>query len=49
MRRGGLSSFRPVEANVLAGNALLWLAWDGTHIQAAAVTDCTQRNGARRA
>jgi hypothetical protein len=39
MRRGGLSSFRPVEANVLAGDALLWLAWDGAHIQAAAVTE----------
>ena len=39
MKRGGLSSFRPVEANVLAGDALLWLAWDGAHIQAAAVTE----------
>jgi hypothetical protein len=39
MRRGGLSSFRPVEANVLAGDALLWLAWDGERIQAAAVTE----------
>jgi hypothetical protein len=27
MRRGDLSAFRPVEASVLAGNALLWLAW----------------------
>jgi hypothetical protein len=39
MKRGGLSSFRPVEAGVLAGDALLWLAWDGTRIQAAAVTE----------
>jgi hypothetical protein len=39
MKRGGLSSFRPVEANVLAGDALLWLAWDGAHVQAAAVTE----------
>jgi hypothetical protein len=39
MKRGGLSSFRPVEASVLAGDALLWLAWDGAHIQAAAVTE----------
>jgi hypothetical protein len=39
MRRGDLSSFRPVEAAVRAGDALLWLAWDGTRIQAAAVTE----------
>jgi hypothetical protein len=39
IQRGGLSSFRPVEANVLAGDALLWLAWDGARIQAAAVTE----------
>jgi hypothetical protein len=50
MRRGGLSSFRPVEASVLAGDALLWLAIaredgrerpdeDGVRIQAAAVTE----------
>jgi hypothetical protein len=39
MKRGDLSSFRPVEAAVLAGDALLWLAWDGTRIQAAAVTE----------
>jgi hypothetical protein len=39
MRRGGLSSFRPVEAGVLAGEALLWLAWNGVQIQAAAVTE----------
>jgi len=28
MKRGGLSSFRPVEDTVLRGEALLWLAWD---------------------
>lgn len=28
MKRGDLGSFRPVEASVLAGDALLWLAWD---------------------
>jgi hypothetical protein len=41
MKRGGLSSFRPVEANVLAGDALLWLAWDpgAERIAAAAVTE----------
>ena len=50
MKRGDLSSFRPVEASVLAGDALLWLAIaredgrerpdeDGAQIQAAAVTE----------
>jgi hypothetical protein len=39
MKRGGLSSFGPVEANVRTGDALLWLAWDGERIQAAAVTE----------
>lgn len=39
MRRGGLSSFRPVEASALAGEALLWLVSDGSSIQAAAVTE----------
>jgi hypothetical protein len=39
IKRGDLSSFRPVEASVLAGDALLWLAWDGAQIQAAAVTE----------
>jgi hypothetical protein len=28
MKRGGLSSFQPVEDAVLRGDALLWLAWD---------------------
>jgi hypothetical protein len=41
MKRGDLSAFRPVEANVLAGDALLWLAWDpgAERIAAAAVTE----------
>lgn len=39
MQRGDLASFRPVEASVLAGDALLWLAWDGERIDAAAVTE----------
>jgi hypothetical protein len=38
MRRGGLSSFGPVEETVLSGRGLLWLAWDGQIIHAAAVT-----------
>jgi hypothetical protein len=39
MRRGGLSAFAPVEAAVLQGRALLWLAWDGEDVNAAAVTE----------
>jgi hypothetical protein len=44
MKRGDLSSFGPVEASVLRGDALLWLALtyedgDGVRIDAAAVTE----------
>jgi hypothetical protein len=44
MKRGDLSSFRPVEDSVLRGDALLWLALsyedgDGVRIDAAAVTE----------
>jgi hypothetical protein len=41
MRRGDLSSFSAVEASVLAGDALLWLAWDpgAERITAAAITE----------
>jgi len=41
IKRGDLSSFRSVEASVLAGDALLWLAWDpgAERITAAAVTE----------
>ena len=36
--RGGISRFADVERDVLSGAALLWLAWDGQAIAAAAVT-----------
>jgi hypothetical protein len=50
MKRGGLSSFGPVEDSVLRGDALLWLAWSGDpgsgsgagRIAAAAVTELHQ-------
>jgi hypothetical protein len=42
MRRGDLSSFGPVEASVLNGDALLWLAWDGEEVQAAAITELAE-------
>jgi hypothetical protein len=38
MRRGDLGSYRGVADMVLDGRALLWLAWDGSLIHAAAVT-----------
>jgi hypothetical protein len=37
--RGGIGRFADVERDVLAGAALLWLAWDGRAIAAAAVTE----------
>lgn len=36
--RTGLSDFREVEDSILDGDALLWLAWDGERIEAAAST-----------
>lgn len=38
MQRGNMGLFGPVESDVLAGRALLWLAADGVDIRAAAVT-----------
>ena len=45
MRRGGVSAVDPVCDDVLAGRALLWLAWDGQEIAAAAVTEIGTVNG----
>ena len=42
IRRGNLSSFQPVAESVLRGDALLWLAWNGELVQAAAVTELQQ-------
>lgn len=36
--RTGLSDFEEVEDSILDGDALLWLAWDGERIEAAAST-----------
>jgi hypothetical protein len=41
MQRGG-GAFWPVESAVLQGRALLWLAWNGERIEAAAVTELQQ-------
>ena len=45
MRRGAISDFSGVERDVLDGRALLWLAWDGQEIAAAAVTELSQVHG----
>jgi hypothetical protein len=37
--RGGLTDVGAVERSVCRGDALLWLAWDGENILAAAVTE----------
>lgn len=38
MERGDLGRFDDLERDVLSGDALLWLAYSGQHIEAAAVT-----------
>lgn len=38
LKRGDLGLFESLEADVLWGDALLWLAWDDPNIEAAAVT-----------
>lgn len=42
LRRADLGSYRGIENCVLSGRFLLWLAWDGKQIVAAAVTDLLQ-------
>jgi hypothetical protein len=45
MLRGDLSDYATLESNVRNGNALLWLAWDGVEVSAAAVTTLDVANG----
>jgi hypothetical protein len=45
MEKGRLSSYADVEHSVRNGTALLWLAWNGETIKAAAVTELTSANG----
>ena len=45
MEKGRLSSYADVEHAVRNGNALLWLAWNGEKIKAAAVTELGIANG----
>src|SRR6516225_4891427 len=43
--RGGLSDFAEIESAVHAGGMLLWIAWDGQKIAAAAITQLGLING----
>ena len=45
MARAAMSEFATVEHNIRNGDALLWLAWDGEQIRAAAVTELHRING----
>jgi hypothetical protein len=47
MERGAITDFGDIERAVLAGRALAWIAWDGTTIEAAAVTQLSTVGGAR--
>jgi hypothetical protein len=47
IERTGLSSFDDIEADVLAGMQLVWVAWDGRNILAAATTHLGD-NGSRK-
>ena len=44
MEKGRLSNYAEVEQAVRSGAALLWLAWEGETIKAAAVTEVSQAN-----
>jgi hypothetical protein len=45
MEKGRLSDYADVEHSVRNGSALLWIAWDGERIKAAAVTELGKANG----
>jgi hypothetical protein len=45
MEKGRLSDYADVEHSVRNGSALLWTAWDGERIKAAAVTELGKANG----
>lgn len=45
--RTGLSAFSEIERNILDGDALLWIAWDGSAIGAAASTSLQQTDAGK--
>lgn len=46
-KRTGLSAFAEIERDILRGNALLWIAWNGTAIEAAASTSLQQTDAGK--
>src|SRR5712691_8829708 len=47
MERGAITDFADVAEAVCAGHALIWIAWNGKAIKAAAVTELSAVNGTR--
>jgi hypothetical protein len=47
LKRGAVTPDLDIARRLADGSALLWLAWDGRQIHAAAVTELTSRNGRR--
>lgn len=47
MQRGGLTDFSEIEREIFAGSALVWLAWDGSDVLSAAVTQIHNVNGTK--
>jgi hypothetical protein len=47
MERGAITDFAEVADAIFAGRALVWIAWSGTAIKAAAVTQLSTVGGAR--
>lgn len=46
--RGAISQFAEIERDILEGRMLLWVAWDGTKIVAAAVTQLSAAPDGRK-
>ena len=47
MNKGRLTNFSDVEQSVRSGGALVWIAWNGEKVKAAAVTELARVNGER--
>jgi len=45
--RTGLSAFAEIERDILNGNALIWIAWNGRTIEAVASTSLQQTDGGK--
>ena len=47
MRRGGITDIADIDRTVQSGDALVWIAWNGLVIKAAAVTQLSTIHGER--